>query len=107
VVDPGLGFAKTAAHNWALLAALPTLQALGHPVLVGASRKRFLGELLAVDGTPRPVGHRDAATLAVSALAGAAGAWAVRVHDAAGNRDAVSVAAAWRAGGPATGGSAR
>ncbi len=107
VVDPGLGFAKTSAHNWALLRALPALRGLGHPVLVGASRKRFLGELLAVDGTPRPVGRRDAATHAVSALAAAAGAWAVRVHDAAGSRDAVGVAAAWCAGGPSTGGSRR
>lgn len=96
VVDPGLGFAKRAEHNWALLAAMPALRALGHPVLVGASRKRFLGELLGTADGPRPVGERDAATDAVTALSAAAGAWAVRVHDVRGSRDAVAVAAMWR-----------
>ena len=96
VLDPGLGFAKDAAHNWALLAALPALTALGHPVLIGASRKRFLGELLGESGVPRPVERRDAATDAVTALAAAAGAWAVRVHDVRGSRDAIAVAGAWR-----------
>jgi dihydropteroate synthase len=102
VIDPGLGFAKTSAHNWALLAALPDLVALGHPVLIGASRKRFLGELLGEPGQPRPVEDRDAATDAVTTLAAAAGAWAVRVHDVRGSRDAIAVAGAWRdaAGGP-------
>ena len=95
VLDPGLGFAKEAEHNWALLHALDRLVALGHPVLVGASRKRFLGSLLAVDGEPRPVDLRDDATDAVSALAAAAGVWCVRVHDVRGSRDAVEVAAAW------------
>jgi len=97
VLDPGLGFAKTATHNWALLAALPELVALGHPVLIGASRKRFLGELLGQPGEPRPMAQRDAATDAVTALAAAAGAWAVRVHDVRGSRDAIAVAGAWRA----------
>ncbi len=96
VLDPGLGFAKESKHNWQLLAGLPRLLELGHPVLVGASRKRFLGALLARDGHPRPVELRDAATDAVSALAAAAGVWAVRVHDARGSRDAVAVAGAWR-----------
>ena len=95
VLDPGLGFAKEAGHNWALLHALDRLLALGHPVLVGASRKRFLGSLLAADGEPRPMDLRDRATDAVSALAAAAGAWCVRVHDVRGSRDAVEVAAAW------------
>ena len=99
VLDPGLGFAKTAAHNWALLAALPELAALGHPVLIGASRKRFLGELLGEPGHPRPVEQRDAATDAVTALAAAAGTWAVRVHDVRGSRDAIAVASAWRSAG--------
>ena len=82
VLDPGLGFAKTAEHNWALLRRLDVLTALGFPVLVGASRKRFLGQLLAdADGAPRPPAGRDVATAAVSALAAAAGAWGVRVHD--------------------------
>jgi dihydropteroate synthase len=99
VLDPGLGFAKTAAHNWALLGHLDVLTGLGFPVLVGASRKRFLGRILASpDGTMRRCDGRDTATAAVSALATAAGAWGVRVHDAAGSRDAVAVAAAWRAG---------
>lgn len=95
VLDPGLGFAKEAGHNWALLHSLDRVRALGHPVLVGASRKRFLGSLLAVEGEPRPLDGRDRATDAVSALAAAAGAWCVRVHDARGSRDAVEVAAAW------------
>jgi dihydropteroate synthase len=101
VIDPGLGFAKEPGHNWALLAALPRLVAMGHPVLIGASRKRFLGELLGDPGNPRPVADRDAATDAISALAAANGAWAVRVHDVRGSRDAVAVAAAWRAAGRA------
>lgn len=94
VIDPGLGFAKTAEHNWTLLAHLDTLLALGPPVLVGASRKSFLGHLLALDGEPRPVMDRDDATAAVTALVAAAGAWAVRVHDARASADAVRVAAA-------------
>ncbi len=98
VLDPGLGFAKEADHNWALLRDLDRLVALGHPVLVGASRKRFLGSLLAVDGEDRPLGGRDDATDAISALAAVAGAWCVRVHDVRGSRDAVQVAAAWARG---------
>jgi dihydropteroate synthase len=100
ILDPGLGFAKNSEHNWALLAALPQLSALGHPVLVGASRKRFLGELLGEPGRLRPVEERDAATDAVTVLAAAAGAWAVRVHDVRGSRDAIAVAGAWRAAAP-------
>jgi dihydropteroate synthase len=100
VLDPGLGFAKTAAHNWALLHHLDVLLDLGFPVLVGASRKRFLGQLLAdAGGAPRPLGGRDAATAAVSALAAQAGAWGVRVHDVASSIDAVAVGAAWRTAG--------
>jgi dihydropteroate synthase len=101
LLDPGLGFAKTAAHNWALLRRLDVLTELGFPVLVGASRKRFLGTLLADrDGVPRPCDGRDTATAVISALAAAEGAWGVRVHDAAASRDAIAVAAAWRAGVP-------
>lgn len=97
VVDPGLGFAKTAEHNWMLLARLAELEELGFPVLVGASRKAFLGRLLADDvtGDPRPAPARDAATAAVSALAAAAGAWCVRVHEVPSTVDAVRVAARW------------
>ncbi|MEE3853255.1 dihydropteroate synthase [Gordonia sp. LSe1-13] len=104
ILDPGLGFAKTGDHNWALLHALPTLVGLGFPVLIGASRKRFLGTLLADggdlgSGEPRPPAGREIATAAISALAAAEGAWAVRVHDVAKSRDAIAVASAWRAGG--------
>lgn len=97
VIDPGIGFAKEADHNWSLLRALPELASMGYPVLVGASRKRFLGSLLAdPDGVPRPLDGRDVATDAVSALAATFGAWAVRVHDVAGSVDAVRVGQAWR-----------
>jgi dihydropteroate synthase len=95
VVDPGLGFAKRAEHNWTLLRRLDSLLALGFPVLVGASRKRFLGTLLAdADGTPRPPDGREDATAAISALAAAAGVWGLRVHDVARTLDAVAVVAA-------------
>ena len=103
VVDPGLGFAKHPEHNWALLVNLDRLSCLdgtGHafPVLVGASRKRFLGRLLAgPDGTPRSFAGSDDATVAVTALAAAAGAWCARVHQVPANSDAVRVAEAWRA----------
>jgi dihydropteroate synthase len=95
VVDPGLGFAKQPEHDLALLAGLDRIIELGFPVLVGASRKRFLGALLpAPDGQPRPPDQRDRATLATSVLAARAGAWGVRVHDVAGSADAVRVVAA-------------
>lgn len=98
VLDPGLGFAKRPEHNWALLAHFDALRALGFPVLIGASRKRFLGRLLAApDGTPRPFTGCDDATLAVTSLAAASGAWCVRVHDVQPNADAVRIAAAIRA----------
>jgi dihydropteroate synthase len=107
VLDPGLGFAKPGSDNWPLLAHLEVLRSLGRPVLVGASRKRFLGHLLAgPDGEPAPPERRDAATAAVSALAAAAGAWCVRVHDVAPSADAVRVAAAWTAAGRADDGPA-
>jgi dihydropteroate synthase len=100
VVDPGLGFGKRQEHNWPLLASLPDIAMLAggiFPVLVGASRKRFLGTLLAgPDGTPRPFGACDGATVAITALAAAAGAWCVRVHQVPSNADAVRVVAAWR-----------
>jgi dihydropteroate synthase len=102
IVDPGLGFAKRAEHNWALLTHLDEVSSLGgrarpFPVLIGASRKRFLGRLLpAPDGTPRPFAGSDNATVSVTALAAAAGAWCARVHRVPGNADAVRVAEAWR-----------
>ena len=100
VLDPGLGFAKSAEHSWALLGGLPALLSLGRPLLVGASRKAFLGRLLAsAPDTPRPVDEREDATTAVTALAAAAGVWAVRVHDPRPSADAVLVAQAVRAHG--------
>jgi dihydropteroate synthase len=95
VIDPGLGFAKGAADNWQLTARFPELLALGYPVLFAASRKSYLGALLAApDGTPRPTGERTAATIATSVLAVAAGAWGVRVHDVPETVDALAVWAA-------------
>jgi dihydropteroate synthase len=107
VLDPGLGFSKLPdwhgpdAHNWQLLTRLSEVAWIGgrdFPVLVGASRKRHLGRLLAApDGTPRPFAETDDATVAVTALVAAEGAWCVRVHRVPANADAVRVAAAWRA----------
>ncbi|MFG3550801.1 dihydropteroate synthase [Streptomyces sp. NPDC047725] len=95
VVDPGLGFSKDADHDLVLLAHLDRLLALGRPLLVAASRKRFLGRVLAgPEATPPPARERDAATAAVSALAAQAGAWAVRVHEVRATADAVRVARA-------------
>ncbi len=99
IIDPGLGFAKTAEHNWALLRALPEFVGTGVPVLVGASRKRFLGTLLAgPDGEPRPPDGRETATAVISALAGLHGAWGVRVHDVRASVDAIKVLEAWSDG---------
>jgi dihydropteroate synthase len=99
IIDPGLGFAKTAQHNWALLNALPDLVGTRIPVLVGASRKRFLGTLLAGDdGEPRPPAGRETATAVISALAGWHHVWGVRVHDVRASVDALAVVAAWQAG---------
>lgn len=102
IIDPGIGFAKQAPHNWELLTRLGELSCLGDwppfPLLVGTSRKSFLGHLLSGEsGEPRPVAERDDATVALSALTAAAGAWCVRVHAAAANADAVRVAAGWMA----------
>ncbi|MDO9457464.1 dihydropteroate synthase [Nocardioides sp.] len=92
VVDPGIGFAKTAATNWEVLARLDELAVLGHRVLVGVSRKSFLGALLAdPDGTPRPPLGRDLASHAVTlALLDRPCLWGVRVHDVLGTRDVLS-----------------
>lgn len=99
IIDPGLGFAKTGEHNWALLRALPEFVGTGIPVLVGASRKRFLGALLAdPDGEPRPPDGRETATAVISALAGQHGAWGVRVHDVRASVDALKVVEAWANG---------
>jgi dihydropteroate synthase len=99
IIDPGLGFAKNAGHNWKLLHRLPELVSTGLPVLVGASRKRFLGALLAdADGSVRPPDGRETATAVVSVLARLHGAWGVRVHDVRATVDALKVLTAWTAG---------
>ena len=99
IVDPGIGFAKTAEHNWLLSAHLDRIMALGYPVLFAASRKSYLGRLLADrQGNPRPVHEREAATLATTVLAIEAGVWGVRVHDVRASVDAIKVwEATWRA----------
>ncbi|RJQ78489.1 dihydropteroate synthase [Pseudonocardiaceae bacterium YIM PH 21723] len=98
VLDPGLGFAKLPDHNWALLKRLDELKQLGLPLLVGASRKSFLGSLLATGGVPAAPDAREHATAAITALAAQAGAWGVRVHDVTASLDAVAVVAAWQHG---------
>lgn len=95
-VDPGIGFSKDTDQNWQLLAHLDALQALGRPVLVGASRKRFLGELLAEGTILRPPRERDDASNAAAVLAAASGAWCVRTHEVAAVADAVRVVARWK-----------
>jgi dihydropteroate synthase len=95
VLDPGLGFAKTGAHNWTLLAGLDALVEIGLPVLVAASRKSFLGTLLAdASGQPRPVGEREDATTAITGYCAAAGVWGVRVHEVRPSVDAALAMAA-------------
>ncbi len=96
ILDPGIGFAKTGEHNWTLLRALPQLQALGYPILVGASRKSFLAPF-ALDGAAPEA--RDTATAVISALAARSGAWGVRVHDVVATRVALEVTEAWERGG--------
>ncbi|MCW2800445.1 MAG: folP [Aeromicrobium sp.] len=93
ILDPGLGFSKTGDQNWAVLANLHAFTELGFPVMLAASRKRFLGELLAVGDDLRPTDEREAATTAISALAAAAGVWCVRVHEPTATADAVRVVA--------------
>jgi dihydropteroate synthase len=95
ILDPGLGFAKNSEHNWQMLGRLDELKALGYPLLVGASRKRFLASLLPEDAT---VEDRDSASVAVSVLAAQAGAWAVRVHDVARTAGALRVLESWNKG---------
>lgn len=103
IVDPGLGFAKKSEHNWEVLAHLAEFTANGIPVLIGASRKRFVGILpsttdpVVVDAL-RPLQARDAATATISALASNVGIWGIRVHDVAMTRIALDVASAWAAG---------
>ena len=91
VLDPGLGFAKRAEHNWQLLRDLGPLRSLGFPLLVGASRKTFLGRLLASGGTPRAVGEREHAHTALTVLLAQQGVWGLRVHDVRAAKDALRV----------------
>lgn len=92
IVDPGLGFAKKPSHNWALLGRLPEFAGLGAGVLIGASRKRFVGKLLAPGA---PMEDRDAPSAVITALAARSGAWGVRVHDVAASRQALDVWERW------------
>ena len=97
VVDPGLGFAKTADHNWELLRRIHELDALGLPILVGSSRKSFLGTLLADEaGRPRHVLDREDANVALTTIAAIQGVWGVRVHEVRASVDAVAVVTRWR-----------
>jgi dihydropteroate synthase len=99
IVDPGIGFGKKGAQNWDVLRALPRVAGLGHRVIVGTSRKRFLTEALAAGDAPPPSeARRDLATAVTSVLAAQAGAWAVRVHDVTATRDALRVADLWATG---------
>ncbi|BAU99809.1 dihydropteroate synthase [Aurantimicrobium minutum] len=95
ILDPGLGFAKNSEHNWQMLGRLDELKALGYPLLIGASRKRFLAALLPEDATME---DRDSASVAVSVLAAQAGAWGVRVHDVARTYGALRVLESWNKG---------
>ncbi|WP_150953421.1 dihydropteroate synthase [Microbacterium testaceum] len=94
IIDPGIGFGKRGAQNWQTLRALPEFVELGLRVLVGTSRKRFLGEVIGEDAD---LARRDLATAVTSALSARSGAWAVRVHDVPTTRDALAVARAWEA----------
>lgn len=95
ILDPGLGFAKTGEHNWQLLGRIREIETLGHRILIGASRKKFLGALLPGDA---PTSDRDPATSVISALAAESGMWGVRVHDVAGTLTALQVWEAWNGG---------
>lgn len=99
IIDPGLGFSKPSVeHNFPLMTALERFNATGYPVLIGASRKRFVGAALADVGIDKPnMDSKDNATAAISALCAEHGAWAVRVHDVEKSRDAVAIGNAWRA----------
>jgi len=86
IIDPGIGFSKSAEHNWELLRNLDRLSLLGYPILIGASRKRFLGELI---GSTDP-DERETATLAITAAMAKQGVWAVRTHSVKPHRDVIA-----------------
>lgn len=98
IIDPGIGFGKKGAQNWGVLRALPRIVGLGHRVLVGTSRKRFLAEALSADDDTVTEARRDVATAVTSVLAAQAGVWAVRVHDVVATRDALRVYSGWEEG---------
>jgi dihydropteroate synthase len=99
VLDPGIGFAKGPEHNWTLLAGISVLESLGFRLLVGVSRKSFLGSLLAdVDGAARPVGDREDATTALTLLLAQQRVWGLRVHDVRASRDALRTLSRWEQG---------
>ncbi|GAA3341338.1 dihydropteroate synthase [Curtobacterium pusillum] len=95
VIDPGLGFAKQGVQNWEILAGYERFASIGLPVLVAASRKRFLDGVGSAAGAPPK--DRDLATAAISLLSAERGAWGVRVHDPAPTRAVLDVWDAWRA----------
>lgn len=98
IIDPGIGFAKSGSQNWDVLRGLDEVLALGHRVLIGTSRKRFLADALPRDARGDDEvseARRDLATAVTSALAARAGVWAVRVHDVASTRDALAITHAW------------
>ena len=86
IIDPGLGFAKLPEHNWELLRNIDRIALLGYPILIGASRKRFLGELT---GSSNP-DDREAASIAVTAMVAKQGVWGVRTHSVKPHRDAIA-----------------
>jgi len=88
ILDPGIGFAKESEHNWEILNHLESFQEIGYPILIGASRKRFLGKLVGAESTDA----RESATIALTALLANKGIWGVRVHSVRPHRDAIAVA---------------
>jgi dihydropteroate synthase len=95
ILDPGLGFAKESDHNWDVLQAIESFEKLKRPLLVGASRKRFLGRLLNDGESDRDVKEREAATIAVTTMLAERKVWGVRVHNVRDSRDAIEVVTRW------------
>ena len=91
IIDPGLGFSKLSEHNWELLRNIDRLALLGYPILIGASRKRFLGELT---GATNP-DEREAASIAITAMVAKQNVWGVRTHSVKPHRDAIATVAAF------------
>ena len=87
ILDPGIGFAKLPIHNWDLIRGIDRLSLLGYPLLVGASRKRFIGELLGANSPD----DREAATIALTTLLAEKEIWGVRTHAVKAHRDAIAV----------------